>query len=124
MINATTLALLNAGSIPMKGVICAVCIGKTSDSYLVDPSDAELRTLETSGSFAFLFTDGTVNSAICVWTNWRSASTTGFDESEISRARAVAAAAAQEVWCQIRSAIGGTGQSQAAVEEDDAEMEI
>ncbi|KAJ6624372.1 ribosomal protein S5 domain 2-type protein [Mycena sp. CBHHK59/15] len=87
MINASTLALLNAGSIPMKGVVCAVAVGKINSSLAVDPSDDEERALEASGCFAFLFGNGPDDSR-CVWTNWKSSGS--FDEAELSNAKKLA----------------------------------
>ncbi|EJD01467.1 uncharacterized protein FOMMEDRAFT_69260, partial [Fomitiporia mediterranea MF3/22] len=62
-INAASLALLNASSIPLRGVVCAASVGRVrrnpdndSDSALlvVDPSEDELHSLDGIGAFAFL----------------------------------------------------------------------
>jgi exosome complex component RRP46 len=96
-INAASLALLNAGSIPMTGVVCAATVAclrpateeATSASALVlDPSEAECHTGAAGGCFAYLFTTETSESeesptaipgARLVWTNWR-ANNGVFDE--------------------------------------------
>ncbi|KAJ7205196.1 exosome component Rrp46 [Mycena pura] len=98
MINASTLALLNAGSVPMKGVVCAVAVGRTNSTLLIDPGDDEAAKLGASGCFAFLFGDG-VDDARCVWTNWRTSES--FDEPELQKAQLLASLAAKSVWLRI-----------------------
>ncbi|KIY51528.1 hypothetical protein FISHEDRAFT_10768, partial [Fistulina hepatica ATCC 64428] len=56
MINASSLALLNAASVPMCGVVCAVPISEG----------------RRQGCFAFLFARGMgAAEGKCVWINWR-----------------------------------------------------
>ncbi|KAJ7776811.1 exosome component Rrp46 [Mycena maculata] len=92
MINASTLALLNAGSIPMKGVVCAVAVGRIKSALIVDPSDDEETLLDASGCFAFSFGNG-LDDARCVWTNWSSSRT--FNEAELTKCKLIASAAAK-----------------------------
>ncbi|KAJ6584354.1 ribosomal protein S5 domain 2-type protein [Mycena capillaripes] len=111
MINASTVALLNAGSIPMKGVICAVAIGRIKSALVVDPAEEEETFLDASGCFAFSFGNG-IDDARCVWTNWKSSR--AFDEAELAQCKLLASVAAKSVWLQIQNVFGG--------EEDEMEM--
>ncbi|KAF8880349.1 hypothetical protein CPB84DRAFT_1638191, partial [Gymnopilus junonius] len=62
MINASSLSLLIASSIPMRGVVCAVSVGLRDDGTLIlDPSDDEASGereggLKAIGAFAFMIT--------------------------------------------------------------------
>ena len=85
MINASTLALVNAGSVPMRGVVCAVSVGKKKDGYVVD------ETEDTCGCFAFMFTEG---SSSCVWASWRG--------EDLISAREFANSQAYQVWHRIK----------------------
>ncbi|KAG5634397.1 hypothetical protein H0H81_002115 [Sphagnurus paluster] len=75
MINAAMLALLNAGSVPMRGVVCAVPVGLVASKLsgeaelVVDPE--EKTRLLASGCFAFLFTseEGQLHGR-CVMAEW------------------------------------------------------
>ncbi|KAJ7166296.1 exosome component Rrp46 [Mycena crocata] len=93
MINASTLALLNAGSIPMKGVVCAVAIWRIKATLVVDPTVC----------FAFSFANG-VDDARCVWTNWKSSRS--FDEAELAQCKALASISAKSVWLHIQKVFG------------------
>ncbi|KAG7446573.1 uncharacterized protein BT62DRAFT_932008 [Guyanagaster necrorhizus] len=103
MINASTLAFLNAASIPMKGIVCAVTVGRLASSkqFVIDPSSEEAALLDAGGCFAFLFADGLEERVKCVWTNWRSFSG-GFDEKNLVQARNVASESAREVWSKMK----------------------
>ncbi len=103
MINASTLAFLNAASIPMKGIVCAVTVGRLASSkqFIVDPSGEEAVLLDAGGCFAFLFADGLDERVKCVWTNWRSFSG-GFEEKDLIQARNVASESAREVWSKMK----------------------
>ncbi|KIM36926.1 hypothetical protein M413DRAFT_448844 [Hebeloma cylindrosporum] len=106
MINASSLALLNAGSVPMRGLVAAVAVGRVSGGQLVlDPSEEEAVSLEAGGTFAFMFADGigrkTSNSE-CVWTNWKSDSG-GYDQREIFQARELARTGARAVYEAMRT---------------------
>ncbi|KAK7042217.1 exosome component Rrp46 [Favolaschia claudopus] len=116
MINASTIALLNAGSIPMKGVVCAVSIGRRNSSLIVDPGDEELAALDASGCFAFAFGNG-AEDARCVWTNWKSS--VSFNEKELAECKRLALIAAQSVWRRIGEVFEGEGSGD---EEDEMEV--
>jgi exosome complex component RRP46 len=127
LINASTLALLNAGSVPMRGVVCAVAVGrmrppvakpKQAVTLILDPNDRELSTLEGGGCFAFLFAVG-VNQAgaeesnvvsepkapcEAVWSNWHA--TTTFHDDELVRARELAKMGAERVWLKMKESLG------------------
>lgn len=78
-INATSLALINASSVPTRAVLCAVAVGKQKKSgeLFLDP-DPELGIWETSGCFAFLFANGDPGET--VWADWYGS----FQEAEVS----------------------------------------
>jgi len=119
-INAASLALLNAGSIPMTGVVCAAAVAwlhpateEATSSYLVlDPSEAESHTAAGCGCFAYLFTteigeseeSPAIPGARLVWTNWH-ANSGVFDEEELTRARALGLAGAETVWRAIKQSV-------------------
>ncbi|KAL1667215.1 3' exoribonuclease family, domain 1-domain-containing protein [Schizophyllum commune] len=75
MINSGSLALLNAGSAAMRGVVCAVPVARIprgeSTILVVDPDTDELSRALGTGCFAFLFSATTTD---CVWMHWRNAS--------------------------------------------------
>ncbi|THH13996.1 hypothetical protein EW146_g6287 [Bondarzewia mesenterica] len=121
-INASTLALLDAGSIPMRGVICSVAVGHLRPSGLakdslqstliVDPSEEELLLTDAHGCFAFMFstelsrTRHSVDAPACetVWTNWES--TVGkFDEEDFARAREIGRASARKIWLKVKDSV-------------------
>ena len=106
MINASCLALLNSGSIYMRGVITAVAIGRLPDGTLVvDPDEDEEERLGGGGCFAFIFADGLdKTNADCVWSGWKSMSGT-HDESELFSARELAKATALEVYLAMKKSI-------------------
>ncbi|KAJ3515030.1 hypothetical protein NLJ89_g2025 [Agrocybe chaxingu] len=110
VINASSLAIVNAASIPMRGIVCAVAIGSLSDGTLVlDPTDAETAKLRGTGCFAFMFADdiGEAGTEIdCVWTSWRSI-VGGYDEKELLRAKEVARVGARTVYSAIKKSIQG-----------------
>ena len=116
IINASTVALINTGSVPMRGTICAVAVARLhtmsmpSVGYLVlDPSDTETATATASGCFAFLFAHGLGApgnghpteqpdkiSCESVWTTWH-ANGGSFTEDELVRAQELAKAGAERV---------------------------
>jgi len=106
MINASSLALLNSGSIYMRGVVTAVAIGRLSDGTLVvDPDDGEEESLGGGGCFAFMFTNGLdKTNSNCVWSGWKSTSGT-YDESEFFNARELAKATALDVYLAMKKSI-------------------
>lgn len=103
MVNASSLALLKAGSVPMNGVVCAVAIGKSScGSFVVDPSEEE--NLDAGGCFAFLFADEvglSGSNSDCVWTSWK-ATKGKYDQAELVTARELARSAAGVVYGEMR----------------------
>lgn len=115
MINASTLALLNSGSIPMRGVVCAVSVGRVGSSLLVDPSADEVAVLEAGGCFAFLFAG---SGPECVWSNWKTASGTAFEEEEVVKAKEMAKVAAAEVWAAVKASIYSAGTDASLVKKD------
>ena len=110
MINASCLALLNSGSIHMRGVVTAVAIGRLPDGTLVvDPDEEEEESLGGGGCFAFMFADGLDKSNLdCLWSGWKSMSGT-YDESEFFSARELAKAAALNVYLAMKKSIDTLG---------------
>ncbi|KAH8082799.1 ribosomal protein S5 domain 2-type protein [Cristinia sonorae] len=120
LINATSAALLSAGSIPMKGVVCAVAVGRlpnigsTSSRLVLDPSEAESALLTAGGCFAFLFSatvseDQTlahpeVPSCSLIWTNFAAAASS-FDQAELANSIALARAGAVSVWQRLKDSV-------------------
>ncbi|OBZ67693.1 Exosome complex component Rrp41 [Grifola frondosa] len=117
LVNASVAALMNATSVPMKGIVCAVAVGlvrSASGGVLVlDPSESELAHLTGGGCFAFLFsatlpstpTDSTdIPPCSLLWTNYTS--TSPFDERELSDARTLAEKGAREVWKALKESVG------------------
>ena len=109
-INAASLALLNASSIPLCGVVCAIAIGRvrSTGELLVDPSEEELRFLDGSGTFAFLVSGKKVEDreskgdAELVFSNW---SAVPFEEEELGRVIELARAGALRVRDHFREVI-------------------
>uniref|UniRef100_A0A8H7Y606 Exoribonuclease phosphorolytic domain-containing protein n=1 Tax=Psilocybe cubensis TaxID=181762 RepID=A0A8H7Y606_PSICU len=128
MVNASSLALLKASSVPMKGVVAAVAVGQLSSGALVlDPSD-EAEVVKGGGVFAFMFADGiglNDSNTDCLWTSWKS--TLGrYDEKELVAARELAREGAQEVYTAMRKSFEHSGEMGVNTndEEDDDKMEI
>ena len=118
-INAASLALLNAGSIPMTGVVCAAAVAwlhpsieEATSPLVLDLSEAESHTAVACGCFAYLFTTEigesqeslAIPGARLVWTNWH-ANSGVFDEGELTRARALGLAGAETVWRAIKQSV-------------------
>jgi exosome complex component RRP46 len=119
-INASSLALLNAGSIPMTSVVCAVAIARLrsateeddASALVLDPSEAESLETASCGCFAFSFAteiSGGQQSqdspaGRMVWTNWH-AKDGLFDEGEFARARALGLAGAEIVWKSVKLSV-------------------
>lgn len=125
LINASTAALLSASSVPMKGVVCAVAVGRITrpnspqqTTLVLDPSEAELSNLSGSGCFAFMFSsalasggsqlDSEVPSSSLIWTNYTAVGSL-FDQSEFSEAQQLAESGATQVWRQLKKSIEGMG---------------
>ena len=125
-INASSLALLNAGSIPMTSVVCAVAIARLrpateeddASALVLDPSEAELLETASCGCFAFSFAteiSGSQQSqdspaGRMVWTNWHAKGGL-FDEGEFARARALSLAGAEIVWNAVKLSVPEMGGS-------------
>ncbi|CAL1698844.1 unnamed protein product [Somion occarium] len=121
LINATTAALVNASSVPMKGTVCAVAVGtigepSTNDRiFVVDPSEVELPSLTSSGCFAFMFSStlppqsGSLKSVVppssLIWTNFGSVNGTPFDENDLTHATKLGARAAAEIWLCMKESL-------------------
>jgi len=121
-INASSLALLNAGSIPMISVVCAVAIARLRSSteeddasplaLVLDPSEAELLETGSCGCFAFSFATEISGSqqlqdspaGRMVWANWH-AKDGLFDEGEFARAQALSLAGAESVWRAVKLSV-------------------
>ncbi|PIL33438.1 hypothetical protein GSI_04060 [Ganoderma sinense ZZ0214-1] len=118
LVNATAAALINAASVPMRGVVCAVAVGKLRSEpeqggLLLDPEEAELGKLAGSGCFAFLFSSslpasGSASSGVpqcsLLWTNYTT--TAPFDVTELGKARELAKKGAREGWLALKESIG------------------
>jgi exosome complex component RRP46 len=113
MINASTLALMKAGSIPMRGVVCAVSVGRlrsnseSSPILVLDPSDDEVPSLAGGGCFAFLFNASQKGGSEVVWSNWQS--TAPVSEDTLISARVLARGGAEKVWKAMKESIGWMG---------------
>lgn len=117
LVNATTAAFVNAGSVPMKGVVCAVSVGRLQSedgraTLILDPEEAELPRLAGSGCFAFLFSavlpasplsSTDVPPCSLLWTNYTTAAP--FDVSELERARELAEKGARQVWQKMKESV-------------------
>ncbi|KAI0363670.1 hypothetical protein BV20DRAFT_1057844 [Pilatotrama ljubarskyi] len=144
LVNATSAAFVNAGSVPMKGVVCAVSVGRLQSdgsrpaTLILDPEEAELPRLAGSGCFAFLFSAVLATSPLSsaevppcslLWTNYTTAAP--FDVSELSAARGLAEKGAHEVWLKMKESVGYLDKSispkvdvKTAVEESSTGMEV
>ncbi|KAH7890161.1 exosome component Rrp46 [Phlebopus sp. FC_14] len=114
-INACSLALVNAGSIPMRGVVCAVAVGRRrvgdEVGLVLDPLDES--KINGGGCFAFLFgvTREGVQSNIppskMIWTDYRAGVGESIDAREITQATELARKGAADVWVEIKKSLGG-----------------
>jgi ribonuclease PH len=77
MINASSLALLHAASISMRGVLVAVAVGrsKIGGQLILDPEEG---TCERAGCFGFVINESEKDGDV-VWAEWNGA----FDEDEV-----------------------------------------
>lgn len=135
----------------MKGIVCAVAIGRLLDSQdppvptlVVDPSEAEVPFLAGGGCFAFSFSstlsrmpsqDNGIPPIALLWTNY-TATTVSFNDEEFEDARRLAEASAIQVWLKLKESLQGSRPPQPAVLEpssknkadmsdvDDEKMEI
>jgi exosome complex component RRP46 len=116
MINASTLALLDAGSIQMCGVVCAVAVGvDSSGSILLDPTDSEIPYLGAGGCFAFLvckteLVPGESISCEPIWAKWQVHSQASVKSSDmLGRARDTAKRAIPYLWDCMKMSIPNLG---------------
>jgi len=102
LINAASLALLHASSVPMRGVICAIAVGKLrgTGTIQLDP-EPETSDCERIGCFAFLFTEGLPGQV--VWADWHGA----FNEDEYVKVVDLARVGSQFVLDTIRKELEG-----------------
>ncbi|KAF9457647.1 hypothetical protein BDZ94DRAFT_1272658 [Collybia nuda] len=114
-INAGTLALLNAGSVPMCGVVCAVAVGRreVDGVVVVDPEDGE--EMSARGCFAWLIGGGENR---IVWMKWSPGKVEGKgkgkgkgDEEAMEEARVLSRAAASEVWEAMMGSVDTMGKA-------------
>ena len=110
-INASSLALMNA-SVPMKGVVCAVTVARTSSKELIlSPNTDQLASSTASGCFAFIFTAAELSTDRLhvseVWSNWQSS--LGFDVTEMFGARELAQQGARHIWELMKESVGSDG---------------
>ncbi|KIK02621.1 hypothetical protein K443DRAFT_677466 [Laccaria amethystina LaAM-08-1] len=118
MINAATLAFLNAGSVPMNGIICAVAVGRRVGGELaVDPSEEEE---DATGCFAFFVTrklghPGTT--ASCVHTSWKEQGVGSSGSDDLVRATELARGAALVIADEMRESVCKMGVVPAFVSE-------
>ena len=110
LINAASLAFLQASSLPLIGVVVAVAVGVSVRDgerlILVDPEDSELENLVAGGVFAFL-SDGNdsndLSKSNVVWSSWDGP----FRPTEVSQAEGQARAAGTKVLQTFYSIIFG-----------------
>jgi len=123
LINAGSLAFLQASSVPLIGSIVAVAVGLKQGSQgnelILDPEDTEVQDLVGGGVFTFLFSrshDGLTSPNIqesenkdtlkgrIVWSSWDGM----FDSKEYVRAEELARTAGTEILRSFRQIMSGT----------------
>ncbi|KAF9473040.1 ribosomal protein S5 domain 2-like protein [Pholiota conissans] len=131
MANASTLAFLQACSVPMQGVVTAVAIGRLVDgSLIVDPSEDEMSSLQAGGCFVFMFSGSSTGSSVsnidCVWSSWKSTSGR-YSQEELFKAKELAKVGAQAVYEEVRRSLekrsGATAIPMLVVQEKEAVKE-
>ena len=131
MINAVTLSLLDAGSVPMRGVVCAAPVALVDGQVVANPGyDAEGKG-ELFGCFAFMFTEENT-SGECVFSQCTGAG--GDLEGFLKEGRRVGEEAASQVWREMRASMakkmgadvqdGDEEEEEEEDDHDDAKMEI
>jgi exosome complex component RRP46 len=112
-VNASTLALLRAGSVPMRGTVAAVSVGlSVTGELIINTDEDQLIDLVASGCFAFLFADRDTQ---CVWTSWKNvptSNTRGVAGIVISQAREVARVEARAIRDEIKRQIVNMGKKE------------
>jgi len=121
-VNAAMLAVLNASSVPMRAIVCAVAVrcqqsqvqGQRVKKWVLNPSvDGE----GSEGSFVFMF-GGDDSEEETIWTDW---TTTNGDSALLNEAREVARKGSREIYKSIKASISSSsniGTSTAAMEVD------
>lgn len=120
-INAVTLALLNTGSVPLRGAVCAVAVAITDPQTQLQPqlvSDLSRDTTNTrtghSGCFAFLFgynirthtfVETDVPPSEMIWTNYRARPGNAFSLEALAQAEKVASRGAAAVWTKMKQSL-------------------
>ena len=123
IINASTAALLNTGSVSMRGVVCAVAVARlhttsttpSTACLVLDPSEGELASATASGCFAFLFAHGlgvlgSANAPCAgesVWVSWQADGS--FTQDELVRAQELAKGGAERVWQAMKESVTSMG---------------
>lgn len=124
-INAASLALLNAGSVPMRGVVCAVAVAQPSQSQsqpqlVTDLSRDKITRTAYSGCFAFLFgVDHTMQASVedtaapvppskMIWTNYRARPGNAFSVVALAQAEKVALEGAVAVWTKMKESLSAS----------------
>lgn len=110
--NAVSCAAVDAGSLALRGVLCAVAVCRTGGGALyLDPSTKEWGEADARGWFVFLVTkeseEEEEDSLVCVpvYQSWRCREGEE-DEEDVEDARDVAEDGAKAVWGTIRGAVG------------------
>lgn len=120
LINACSSAFISAGSVPMRGAVCAVAVGRLPDpetstcTLVLDPSETELPKLKGGGCFAFMFSFATSESdeeartpgVTLLWRNYAASDGT-FDQTEFARAQSLARVGAEEIWQTMKTSLAG-----------------
>ncbi|CAE6434667.1 unnamed protein product [Rhizoctonia solani] len=106
-INAATLALLNAASVPMRGVVCAVAVGisKAGGDAVLDPADN--GEYARAGCFAFFFSEARAPEGEVVWADWKGATT----KDEYANAVQLARTGAKQVLSSIQTSLFHRGKN-------------
>lgn len=118
MINAVTLSLLDAGSVPMRGVVCAVPVGLVDGEVTANPGYEADAKGELCGCFAYMFTEEDA-SGECVFSQCTGAG--GDLEGFLKLGRSVGEEAARTVWREMRA--GMAEKMGVDVEDEDGEEE-
>ncbi|PSS37452.1 hypothetical protein PHLCEN_2v659 [Hermanssonia centrifuga] len=120
LVNASSAALINASSVPMKGTVCAVAVGRlpgldntSAPTPVLDPSEKELPYLVGGGCFAFMFSStlpsakisqsDTPNASL-LWTNY-TASRGPLTNGEFTHAQQLAEKAAGQIWKRMKTSV-------------------
>jgi exosome complex component RRP46 len=116
LINAGSLAFLQASSIPLIGIVVAVSLGVkrvgNNRILIVDPEDEEIPDLVGGGVFAFVFSQShrmsqdrheNVMHGRLVWSSWDGI----FDIAEVAKAEALARQKCLEIVLLFRQILSG-----------------